>query len=147
MFKPASADNIQRARELRRDMTKFERKLWFALRTLRPRGFHFRRQSPFRGYYLDFVEHDAKLVIEIDGSHHFDAEQVMHDKIRDRVLAREGYATLRFDNSAIDKNIDGVLEIIWGELQGRGQRPPPGALANTLPRASLRAPTSPQRGR
>jgi very-short-patch-repair endonuclease len=147
MFKPASADNIQRARELRRGMTKFERKLWFALRTLRPRGFHFRRQSPFRGYYLDFVEHDAKLVIEIDGSQHFDAEQVMHDKIRDRVLAREGYATLRFDNSAIDKNIDGVLEIIWGELQGRGQLPPPGALANTLPRASLRAPTSPQRGR
>ena len=139
MFKPASSDNIQRARELRRDMTKFERKLWFKLRPLRARGFHFRRQSPFRGYYLDFVEHDAKLIIEVDGSQHFDAEQASHDKIRDGVLAREGYTTLRFDNSAIDKNFDGVLEIIWEELQRRGQRPPPGA--------PYGAPTSPQRGR
>jgi very-short-patch-repair endonuclease len=139
MFKPASAENIQRARELRRDMTKHERKLWFALRTLRSRGFHFRRQSPFRGYYLDFVEHDAKLVIEIDGSQHFDGEQVTHDMTRDRVLAREGYITLRFDNAAVDKNIDGVLESIWEELQRRQHRPPPGAPCG--------APTSPQRGR
>jgi very-short-patch-repair endonuclease len=139
MFKPASAKNIQRARELRREMTKFERKLWFALRTLRPRGFHFRRQSPFRGYYLDFVEHDAKLVIEIDGSQHFDCGQVQHDVIRDRVLGREGYAAIRFDNAAIDKNLDGVLEIIWQELQARQQPPPPGA--------PYGAPTSPQRGR
>jgi very-short-patch-repair endonuclease len=132
MFKPASAENIHRARELRRDMTKFERKLWLVLRTLRPRGFHFRRQSPFRGYYLDFVEHDAKLVIEIDGSQHFDAEQVTYDRMRERVLAREGYATIRFDNSAVDKNLDGVLEIIWEELQRRGP-PPPGASCGARP--------------
>jgi len=62
---------------------------------------------------------------------------VKHDMVRDRVLAREGYATIRFDNGAVDKNIDGVLEIIWEELQRRRHRPLPGAPHG--------APTSPGR--
>jgi very-short-patch-repair endonuclease len=119
MFKPASAKDIERARELRRDMTRFELKLWYQLRALRERGFHFRRQAPFRGYYLDFVEHKTRLVIELDGGQHFEPEQMKHDHIRDRVLARHGYSTLRFDNGAIGTNLDGVLERIWEELQLR----------------------------
>ena len=138
MFTPASARDIERARELRRDMTKFELKLWYQLRALQTRGFHFRRQAPFRGYYLDFVEHTARLVIEADGSQHFEPDQMQHDRNRERVLARYGYRTLRFDNGEIATNLDGVLERIWEELQLRSRPPPPGA---------LRAPTSSQRGR
>jgi very-short-patch-repair endonuclease len=138
MFKPASAKDIERARALRREMTKFELKLWYQLRALRTDGFHFRRQAPFRGYYLDFVEHKLRLVIEADGGQHSEPEQMRHDRVRDRVLIRHGYLTLRFDNGEIATNLDGVMERIGEELRLRSQRPPPGA---------LRAPTSPQRGR
>ena len=104
-------------------MTKFERKIWYALRGLRSRGFHFRRQAPFRGYYLDFVEHNVRLVVEVDGSQHFDSEGQAHDEVRDAVLRGERYLTLRFTNADVDENLDGVLEIIWEELQRRSGRP------------------------
>ena len=81
---------IDRARSLRQRATDPERKLWHTLRGLRAQGFHFRRQVPFRGYMLDFVEHSARIVIKLDESH-CDA-----DEVRDRVLFSEGYRVLRF---------------------------------------------------
>src|SRR5665213_690440 len=72
---------IARARELRRDSTEVEERLWWKLLELR--GYHFRRQAPFRSYVLDFVEHGARLVIELDGSQHGEDAHRARDEKRD----------------------------------------------------------------
>ncbi|MDO9222419.1 MAG: DUF559 domain-containing protein [Caulobacter sp.] len=97
------------ARELRANMTLMEVRLWKRLKLMRAEGFHFRRQAPFRGYYLDFVCFSRCLIIEIDGSHHGEGAQEAHDAVRDAVLKREGFQVLRFWNWQVQKNIDGVM--------------------------------------
>jgi very-short-patch-repair endonuclease len=114
-----------RARELRRAMTEPEIILWSRLKRLCAEGFQFRRQAPFRGYYLDFVCFDRKLVIEVDGGHHSEGEQAAHDTVRDRVLEGEGFRVLRFGNSAVRQNLHGVMYSIRGALTGMDQVSPP----------------------
>jgi very-short-patch-repair endonuclease len=110
---------IDRARELREHMTDPERVLWYKLRELKQLGYRIRRQSPFRSYVLDFVEHGARLVVELDGSQHGLPEQVRRDEKRDALLSAEGYMVMRFWNSEIVENLDGVVERITRELQHR----------------------------
>lgn len=86
---------------------------------LRGRGFHFRRQAPFGGYILDFVEHGLKLVIEVDGGSHGASENVAHDAVRDAVLKAEGYDTLRVWNDEINADMDGVMETVHRVIEGR----------------------------
>ncbi|MEI9932885.1 MAG: DUF559 domain-containing protein [Rhizomicrobium sp.] len=123
MFKTAGPDKIAKARQLRRDATEFEKRLWWKLRALKPLGYHFRRQAPFRNYTLDFVEHDAKLVIELDGEQHGDAAHRKHDTKRDAVLTSQGYLTLRFWNSEVSENLEGCVDRIFRELQQRSPHP------------------------
>jgi very-short-patch-repair endonuclease len=123
------------ARRLRGNMPKAEGLLWWKLRDLNRHGFHFRRQVPIRGYFADFAEHSAKLVVELDGSQHGTDEHHNRDIVRDRVIAAEGYCVLRFWNDDVLRNLDAVVETIMRCAEQR--RPPPGA---------LRAPTSPQGG-
>jgi len=85
-----------RARSLRNNASPPERQLWHFLRTLRKEGYHFRRQAPLRGYFLDFVCYSHRLVIEVDGSQHGTEGQAEHDALSDKVLSREGFSTLRF---------------------------------------------------
>jgi very-short-patch-repair endonuclease len=119
MFQPAGSKGIARARQLRRDATEPEKRLWWKLREVKPLGYHFRRQSPFGNYTLDFVEHDAKLVIELDGEQHGEAAHREHDEKRDAVLASQGYLTLRFWNSEINDYLDETVDRILRELQQR----------------------------
>lgn len=123
---------IERARELRRSLTPQEARLWSRLKTLRPHGFHFRRQAPFRGYYLDFVCFDRRLVVEIDGGQHGEAAHAAYDTVRDGVLGREGFRTMRFWNSDVNTKLDGVMDAIWAALL---ECPPPGRsfAPSTLP--------------
>ena len=121
MFKPAAPDVIARARRLRDAATEHERRLWRALRELNRRGCHFRRQAPFDRYVLDFVEHEAKLVIELDGSQHAGDAHRAHDERRDAFLASQGYRTLRFWNTDLWENYDGVVEAIAREVIGGGK--------------------------
>jgi very-short-patch-repair endonuclease len=109
---------IQRARELRRNMSEPEIMLWSRLRRLRDRGFHIRRQVPFRGYYLDFACHARRLVIEVDGFQHGDDAQAAHDAVRDRILARQGYRVLRFWAGEVRGNLGGVMDQIVLALEG-----------------------------
>ena len=106
-----------RARELRNAMTEPEVILWSRLRRLGADRFQFRRQVPFRGYYLDFVCFRRRLVIEIDGGQHAEPEQAAHDAVRDAVLAREGFQVLRFWNGEVRRNLTGVMHSI---LMARG---------------------------
>lgn len=108
-----------RARTLRNAMTDPEIWLWARLKRLRERGYHFRRQRPFKGYYLDFVCIDRRLVIELDGSQHADPLQAEHDGIRDAVLARAGFKVLRFWNGGVRSNLDGLMDTIILELGAR----------------------------
>jgi len=107
--------NIQTARMLRKSMTDVERKLWSKLRS-NQLGVKFRRQVPFGNYIADFISLEAKLVIELDGYQHYQENALQQDKLRDRYFAKEGFTVLRFNNSEVTENMDGVLEMIWQKL-------------------------------
>ncbi len=116
--------SLQRARRLRRDTTVAERKLWRKLRELNHRaGYNFRRQAPFDPYTLDFVEHGARIVIELDGDQHGLSEQRAHDEQRDKMLSGRGYKVLRFWNRELNDQMDAVVNTIVQALAAR--RPPP----------------------
>jgi very-short-patch-repair endonuclease len=106
---------------MRCEPTLAEKKLWWKLRALKERGFHFRRQAPFRNYILDFVEHRGRVVIELDGGRHHEPEHRARDAVRDEVLSKEGYLVFRFSNAAALENLDGVVEIVVEALR----KPPP----------------------
>src|SRR4051812_14636217 len=101
-----------RARELRRNMSEPEIMLWSRLRRLRDRGFHIRRQYPFRGYYLDFACLSRRLAIEVDGFQHSDDRQADHDAVRDRILERHGFRVLRVTAGEVRRNLSSVMDHI-----------------------------------
>ena len=136
MRTPLKPGAIKRARNLRTHATDAERKLWYKLRELRAMGYHFRRQAPFRSYVLDFVEHSAKFVIELDGGQHGEDKRRVRDEIRDGTLRAEGYRVMRFWNSDVLADVGLIAEYLLAELKAETV-PPPGR---------LRRPTSPQGG-
>jgi len=100
----------RRARDLRRRATDAERALWRHLRSRPIAGLKFRRQHPIGRYIVDFACLDAMLVIELDGSQHRDnAEQ---DADRTALLNALGWRVLRFWNSDVVQNPDGVFRAI-----------------------------------
>jgi len=117
---------------LRRHATSPERLLWAKLRDLKSFGFHFRRQVPIGVYFTDFACHHPKLVIELDGDTHAGKSAVVHDRKRDAFLREVGYFVLRFPNSEIVRNLDGVCISIFERLASLATptRPAPRA---TLP--------------
>ena len=100
-------------RNLRRRATDAETELWFALRGRRLGGFKFVRQEAIGSYIVDFVCRDEKLIVEVDGGQH--AENPA-DQVRDANLAMEGYRVLRFWNSDVLGNQEGVLLTILAAL-------------------------------
>ena len=102
-------------RRLRHQATNAETKLWFALRDRRLGGFKFVRQEAIGSYVVDFVCREKRLIIEVDGGQHADNPR---DLTRDATLRAEGYQVLRFWNSEILTNEDGVLTAILAKLQG-----------------------------
>ncbi len=102
----------ERARALRKTLTRHEARLWLHLRALRPQGIHIRRQVPVAAYILDFACLRARLAIEVDGEHHGIGKQRAHDAVRDAALARAGLRVLRFWNHEIDTNLAGVVDTI-----------------------------------
>ncbi|TFI59702.1 DUF559 domain-containing protein [Sphingomonas parva] len=96
----------RRARELRSDATDQERALWRLLSRYRPK---FTRQLPIGQFYADLACREAKLVVELDGSQHIESE---YDAERTRFLEAEGWTVIRFWNSDVNTNADGVAEAI-----------------------------------
>lgn len=107
---------ILRRRELRKNSTPQEIILWSRLRGNKL-GFKFRRQSSIGNYILDFYCQKIKLVIEIDGSQHFEDRAVKYDEKRSEYLKSLGCKVLRFSNNEINTNIDSVMENIYLKLQ------------------------------
>jgi very-short-patch-repair endonuclease len=109
---------------LRRSPTNAERKLWLLLRSLKPHGMHFRRQAPIGIYIADFVWHDGKLVIELDGSQHAE-QRVGYDAKRSQWLASQGYRVLRFWNNDVLKAPRSVGEAILAASENPTPDPSP----------------------
>ncbi len=101
------------AKQLRRNMTDVEVKLWNALRDRRFENFKFRRQVPIGKYIVDFVCQDRKLIVELDGSQH---EGSRYDEVRDAWLKSVGYKVLRFWNIDINQALAGTLLAILDSL-------------------------------
>ena len=98
---PYSRNLKQPSRDLRTGMTDAERKLWSHLRGKQILGIQFYRQKPLGPYVVDFYAPAAKLVIEVDGSQHYEPDHARRDAERDASLASQGVLVLRFDNRQV----------------------------------------------
>jgi very-short-patch-repair endonuclease len=103
----------ERARRLRREMTKSESAMWDMLRDLRPYGARFRRETPVGPYIADFAWLSARLIVEVDGDSHETDSGRRHDLARDAFLRNQGFTVLRFDNAQV---IDGP-DYVFLEIQ------------------------------
>ena len=110
-FKPR---NTERCRELRREATPAERKLWIYL-SKSQLGAKFSRQMQVGDYFPDFICRKCRLIVELEGFSHDIAPA--HDVVRDRVLAEAGYRVLHFTNEDVYTNAEGVVEAIRQELK------------------------------
>ncbi|HWM48841.1 MAG TPA: DUF559 domain-containing protein [Xanthobacteraceae bacterium] len=102
----------QRAKALRRGMTRAETLLWRYLKAGHLNGLGFRRQTPMGPYIVDFVSHAARVVVEVDGDTHDFATERRRDAVRDVWLASRGYVVLRFTNGQVLRELEGVLTVI-----------------------------------
>ncbi len=106
----------ERARQLRREMTPAERKLWARIRDGQLNGAHFRKQHAVGRFIVDFFCAKSKLVIEVDGDTH--ADQVEYDEDRTQWLnEQKHYRVLRFANRDVQRNIEAVLQRIGEVLE------------------------------
>ena len=109
--------NIPLAKELRRNMTPWERKLWYDF--LRCYSVRFQRQKAIGNYIVDFYCASARLVVELDGSGHYEPAKIAEDAARTADLEKMNLRVIRFCNLDIDKNFRGVCEFIDMEVQHR----------------------------
>ena len=98
------------AKVLRKNMTKEEKHLWYDF--LKQQSVTFNRQKVIGDYIVDFYCASAKLVVEIDGSQHYEAAGREKDYIRDNYLSGLGLLILRYSNYDVNSNFDGVCEDI-----------------------------------
>jgi very-short-patch-repair endonuclease len=110
----------QISRALRRNSTDAERQLWSKLRLRQLNGFQFYRQRIIVNYIVDFFCPKAKLVIEVDGWQHYHGKTKATDLKRDEYLKQIGIKVLRFSDSDVLTNIEGVVENILTNLGNNG---------------------------
>ena len=116
MSKSNNAIIKQYAKTLRNQMTKEERHLWYDF--LKPYPVRFLRQYIVDRYIVDFYCPSAKLVIEVDGSQHYESEGLVHDKIRTETLNQYGLTVLRFTNRQVNREFENVCLCIDLFLKG-----------------------------
>ena len=98
------------AKQLRKDMTKQERHLWYDY--LRNCPVRFLRQKVIENYIVDFYCKKLNLVVEIDGGQHYEDKNIKYDIERTEVLNKYGLEVIRFTNVDIDKNFKGVCDFL-----------------------------------
>ena len=100
----------ENAKSLRKNMTKEERHLWYDF--LRSYPIRFLRQKVIDNYIVDFYCHEARLIIELDGSQHYEEKGLLKDKIRTEKIENRNLTAIRIPNNEINKNFKGVCEYI-----------------------------------
>ena len=114
----AQSEKIRRySQELRRNMTKEERHLWYDFLKTHPIPMH--RQYSFGEYIVDFYCHKAKLVIELDGSQHWEPEKQEYDRKRTAYLEKEGLCVMRISNRDVNEGFRAVCEAIDDAIRRR----------------------------
>lgn len=108
--------NRQHARAMRAEPTPAENRLWQIVRGRKPGGLKFKRQEPMGPYIVDFVCHEKRLIIEVDGVQHSGSGQ---DRARDQCFEEAGYHVLRFWNDEVLQNSDGVAGHILAVANAR----------------------------
>ena len=118
---PKDNSQLENARRLRREMTPHERKLWYLF--LRKYPVKIYKQRIIGRFIVDFYCASANLVIEADGSQHYEPQGMVHDAERSQFLTALGLEVLRFSNRDIDRDFHGVCEQIEITIQNRLQGP------------------------
>ncbi len=108
-----------KARELRKNLTDSERALWSRLRRKQLLGVQFYRQKPIGNYIVDFYAARPRLVVEVDGSQHFENGHAARDKHRDEFLRDVGIAVLRFTSREVLEQLDSVVQAIYQTIVER----------------------------
>jgi very-short-patch-repair endonuclease len=121
MHKRTTPKIFARAKQLHRNMSPAEEKLWQHLRAHRMGDVHFRNQHAIGNYIVDFCAPRRKLIIELDGSHHLNQKE--YDEERTKYLELRGYRVLRFWNHDVMNHIDDVLNVIWNVLHEETRDP------------------------
>lgn len=98
------------ARNLRKNMTKEEHHLWYDF--LKDYPVNFLRQKVIDNYIVDFYCHSARLIIELDGSQHYEEKNSLNDKIRTEFIEKRNLHVLRIPNNEVNKNFEGVCMYI-----------------------------------
>ena len=111
---------LRNAQNLRKNMTKEERHLWYDFLKTYPMPFH--RQYIIGQYIVDFYCHQARLVLELDGSQHCEPEKMEYDRRRSIFLKEKGLLVLRISNLDVIRNFRGVCEMIHIAVQDRLSR-------------------------
>ena len=113
------AAHIDRARDLRKTETESEQAAWRLFRTIKFKGFKFRRQHPLGQYIVDFCCPRRRLVVELDGGVHGQPSQANRDSRRDAHLENMGYTVARFPNGMVleapELFVEKVLSIVWSQ--------------------------------
>lgn len=115
---------IARARELRREQTEAERRLWYLLQNRGLGGLKFRRQVSVSRYYADFLCAERWLIVEVDGGQH-GGDGREKDVVRTKELNRVGYQVIRFWNHEVMQNLEGVGDAILNAAENSPRRRPP----------------------
>ncbi len=117
VFTGYSSKLKERARELRKNMTKQEKHLWYDF--LQNYSVKFYRQRVIERFIADFYCSAAKLVIELDGKQHYANDAYEYDKARTEAIERYGIEVLRFSNEDIDRRFDMVCKTIDEKVKQR----------------------------
>ncbi len=104
------------SKKLRKEMTDAERKIWKYISGKKIKNLQFYRQKIIGNYIVDFYCPSAKVIIEIDGGQHLEAEGLHKDALRDKYLMDLGFKILRFNNLEVLQNMEGVYQKILNEL-------------------------------
>ena len=112
-------DLTETARKLRKNMTPHENQLWFSF--FRHYPLRIRRQKAIGNFVVDFYCSKAKLVIEIDGGQHYTDEGMKKDRERTAFIETFGIKVIRFSNTDVVKNFDGVCTAIDMEIRERAK--------------------------
>jgi very-short-patch-repair endonuclease len=108
---------LRRARSLRHNQTEAEKLLWWRLRNRNLNGYKFVRQEPVGPFIADFLCHEKKLIVEVDGATNGDAHEVAYDEKRTLYLEARGYRVLRVQNHDVFTSLDDVLDGIVISLE------------------------------
>ncbi|MGD0035876.1 MAG: DUF559 domain-containing protein [Bacteroidota bacterium] len=126
----------QIARTLRKDMTLAEILLWQQLKGKQLLGYDFHRQKPIDEYVVDFYCPRLKLVLEIDGDSHDGKEEA--DRVRQEKLESLGLTILRFWDSDVKSNVDGIVEQLREWIEARMTHPCPLDIPSPLSNSRVR---------